>query len=149
MIEEKSSTLDDLEGGFILTESNTLDSSLLEEAPAKKKGKKAAKPPKPVARQTPDVEMLISRHRDSYLYSCGEPYSTSALAKDCKAAKALLKTYGLEKCLELNDAFFSSQDPFVKNSGFDFQTFRGVINRLVIAPRAVKAEKTMDLGELS
>lgn len=121
-------------------ESITLDASMLVEEPAAKKGR-AKKPARVKAEKAPgvplkdradDVSKLIWRHCENFKrVSNGAEYMPN-FGKDGKAAKALIKTYGIEKCLEFDDAFFSTADAFVKNSGYDFCVFKGVINRLVL-----------------
>ena len=144
--------------------SSTLDISAFEETPTpKKRGRprkvkpegeaKPAKVPKASKqppRTTPEALALIQRHRESYVYACGANYSTATLAFDVKAAHAIIKTYGLAKSLELLDAFFSSTDPFIKNSPFDFGTFKGVVPRLVLKNQGPpKIEASLTLEDLS
>jgi hypothetical protein len=150
IIEEKSSMLDNLDGIIIIDPaSSMLDSSAFEESkPPKKRGRPAKAKAAPVVKGNAAVPVqdrldaaskLICRHMDNFAAALGKSYAPM-LGADTKAAKALIKTYTLDLCLELNDKFFASQDSFIKNSEYDFGTFKGTVNRLILAPAAASFE---------
>jgi hypothetical protein len=68
-------------------------------------------------------------------------------AKDSSNVKRLLRTYGEDKLKGLLSAFFESDDPFIKKSGYTLGVFSTCINKLLINNKSLKDLKDKAVGK--
>ena len=65
----------------------------------------------------------------TYSEKFNEAY-THDWGKEGKLVKEILNLHGIEKLRELRDAFFSSQDSWIKDKGYTIGVFKTQLNKL-------------------
>lgn len=95
---------------------------------SKEKKSKAASP-------MPAVKNLIDHYHNRFVAMFADKPVIDG-GKDGQILKRLLNTYSEEKLRELIDAFFDSDDPFIRDSGYSIGTFKSQVNKLLTQPKA-------------
>ncbi len=90
------------------------------------------------------------------MFSFGEAYAARFRVphpkmggQEAVLAKRLLEQYGLPKCLEFVNAFFTLQDPWLEQTGKGFSIFasKNTITKLIALPSAVSVGRPASISE--
>jgi hypothetical protein len=85
---------------------------------------------------------------EAYAARFGVPHPKMG-GQEAALAKSLLDQYGLPKCLEFVDAFFTLQDPWLERTGKGFSLFasKNTITKLIALPSAVSVGRPASISE--
>lgn len=109
-----------------------LPADLLDEAPKPTRMGRGGRPGKPLSQQTGASQQLLAHHLANFKKLTGEEYAPE-FKKELGLAALLLRSYPLERLKELNDLFFKSTDPWIRETGYSFGVFKTRINALIAA----------------
>ena len=85
----------------------------------------------------PDIKRFIDWYSDRFLSTFNEKPVIEG-GKDGTIVKRLLGSYGLDKLKVLAEAFFESDDEWIKETGYTLGVFSKVINKLIVSQKGRK-----------
>jgi len=115
----------------------------------KVKGKVKGKDSKAVGKQPPLVHEFIKAWGETWSVVVGEGKKYPCnFGKEGKLVKDLLKVYEYDDLKKLAEAFFKSDDDFIRKSGYTIGVFRSMIPKLIAGNKSLtKAGKTIDAAK--
>jgi hypothetical protein len=87
-----------------------------------------------------EVNQAIGYYLELFEKATGE-IAIITTGKDHKLIKTILTTYGIEKTLQLLDAYFETADNFVIERGYSLGLFKANLNGLLVKHREQQAER--------